>query len=123
MLEMYSRPLPYARPSFSAACVVRIIVLSLFTLISATGPVWCQEAERNEDLPGYYEFFMKAGKLTRIADEVKQDERIQSGELKPVHVGKPAVEVRLPDGFGKQFGPRDYVGEKNLVLITGRAWW
>ena len=75
------------------------------------------------ELPGYYEFFMKTGKLTRLVSEVKRDDQIQTGKITPVVVNKPVVELMLPDGFGNVHNTRSLVGKKNLVLITGRAWW
>ena len=82
-----------------------------------------QQEPTQAELPGYYEFFMKAGKLTRLKGEVKRDEKIQTGELKPVYGSEPIASLQLPDGFGNLHGTRDQVGNKNLVLITGRAWW
>ena len=82
-----------------------------------------QETESERDLPGYYEFFLKTGKLSRLRSEVKRDEAIQTGTLKPIAVNKPVIELRLPDGFNTVHSTRAYVGQKNLVLITGRAWW
>lgn len=80
-----------------------------------------EDAER--DLPGYYEFFTKTGKLTRLKSEVKRDDDVKAGKILPVAMNEPLIELKLPDGFAKIHGTRDYVGKKNLVLITGRAWW
>jgi hypothetical protein len=79
------------------------------------------EAERN--LPGYYEFFTKTGKLTRLQSEVKRDDEIQAGKITPVAVNQPVIDLKFPDGFSNVYGTRNYVNKKNLVLITGRAWW
>jgi hypothetical protein len=91
-------------------------------LISGSGSPCCAQ-ESVRDLPGYYEFFLKTGKLSRLKSEVKRDEAIQTGTLKPVAVNKPVIELKLPDGFEVVHSTRAYVGKKNLVLITGRAWW
>lgn len=88
------------------------------------GVVLAQEEDgATPELPGYYEFFVKTGKLTRLESEVKRDDQIQTGKITPVAVNEPVIDLTLPDGFGKLHSTRDYVGKKNLVLITGRAWW
>ena len=86
-------------------------------------PVSGVQEDTERDLPGYYEFFTKTGKLTRLNSEVKRDDAVKAGKITPVAMNEPLVDLRLPDGFGKMHGTRDYVGKKNLVLITGRAWW
>ena len=89
----------------------------------SVGPVSGAQEDPERDLPGYYEFFTKTGKLTRLTSEVKRDDDVKAGKITPVAMNEPLVDLRLPDGFGKMHGTRDYVGKKNLVLITGRAWW
>ncbi len=84
---------------------------------------WGEEDSAPQELPGYYEFFLKAGQQERIEAEEKRDEEIRAGQLEPVAVDRPALDLRLPDGYERFFGPRDFIGKKNLVLITGRAWW
>lgn len=79
--------------------------------------------EVKQDLPGYYEFFAKTGKLTRLDSEVKRDEAVKAGKIVPAPMNQPLPDLKLPDGFGKVYGTRDHVGKKNLVLVTGRAWW
>ena len=95
----------------------------LFPLFLITPNLWAEDVESRGDLPGYYEFFMKAGKQVRIESEISRDEKIQTGEIEPVPIGKPLVDVRLPNAVGNTYSPCDYTGEKNLVLVTGRAWW
>ena len=98
-------------------------VLAVFALTWSGADAWGEEESTAQELPGYYEFFMKAGQQKRIEAEVKRDEEIRKGELEPVAVDRPALDLQLPDGYEHHFGPRDFIGEKNLVLITGRAWW
>jgi hypothetical protein len=76
-----------------------------------------------DDLPGYYQFFMKSGDLTVLNEERERDEEIASGDIAPVHVGKLVADFKLPDGFGNTIGLRDYIGKKNVVLTTMRTWW
>jgi hypothetical protein len=91
-------------------------------LISGLGSPCCAQ-ESVRDLPGYYEFFLKTGKLSRLKSETKRDEAIQTGKLKPVTVNEAVIDLKLPDGFNTVHSTRALVGQKNLVLITGRAWW
>lgn len=88
--------------------------------------VWteaAQDAKPNKSLPGYYQFYEKAGAMVRIEAEIERDERIESGDLEPVYVGKAVDDLYLPDGFGNVIGLRDYIGKKNVVLTTFRTWW
>ena len=48
---------------------------------------------------------------------------VKAGKITPVAMTEPLVDLKFPDGFGRFHGTRDTVGKKNLVLITGRAWW
>ena len=98
---------------------VGIIVIPLTS--GLVSPCCAQESVR--DLPGYYEFFLKTGKLSRLKSEVKRDDAMQAGTLKPVAVNEPVIDLKLPDGFNAVHSTRALVGQKNLVLITGRAWW
>jgi hypothetical protein len=102
-----------------------ISVAAVFGLIVSlsAGPVSSAQEDTERDLPGYYEFFTKTGKLTRLTSEVKRDDAVKAGKITPVAMNEPLVDLKLPDGFGKMHGTRDYVGKQNLVLITGRAWW
>jgi hypothetical protein len=98
--------------------------MTLLGSTAATGAAASAANEENaEALPGYYEFFMKAGRQTRLGAEAKRDEKIRTGALKAVHDNKPVLDLRLPDAFGRLHGTRDHVGRKHLVMITGRAWW
>lgn len=105
----------------SAFYTISVLLLGCATGHGATEANPGKDA--SADLPGYYEFFMKAGKLSQLNAEAKRDEKIQTGELKPLYSNQPVMDLRLPDGFGQWHGTRDHVGQKNLVLITGRAWW
>jgi len=94
-----------------------------FLISLSAEPVSGAQEDAERDLPGYYEFFTKTGKLTRLKSEVKRDDDVKAGKIKPVPMNEPLIDLKLPDGFGKIHGTRQYVGKKNLVLITGRAWW
>ena len=96
--------------------------LGLVTGLFSVSVIGAEEDAR-EDLPGYYEFFTKTGKLTRLSSEVKRDDEVKAGKITPVAMNEPLIDLKLPDGFGRLHGTRDTVGKKNLVLITGRAWW
>ena len=80
-------------------------------------------AEEVDGLPGYYKFFMKKADLTVLPEETERDDEISAGRIESVHVGSPAPDLTLPDGFGNKVGLRDYIGKKNVVLSTMRTWW
>jgi hypothetical protein len=94
----------------------------VLAIAAGSGAALAEEKQAKKDLPGYYEFFRKAGKLERLPQEVQRDQQIETGQLKPIHVGKPIEDIKLPDASGKRIGLRDYVGQKNLVVVN-RAWW
>ncbi len=98
------------------------LIVALIYLI-ASPLVWSGETKAEQTLPGYYEFFMKTGKFQTLEAEVKQNQEIQSGKIIPITVGKPVEDIQLPDASGKKISPRDFIGSKNVAMITGRAWW
>ena len=81
------------------------------------------EPARSAGLPGYYEFFMKAGKLVRIEDEVIRDERIEIGELTPVRVNEPLPNLVLPLAEGGSLDLASYRDRRHIVLVSFRSWW
>lgn len=97
-----------------------LVIALASELISSSS---AQASESGRDLPGYYEFFLKTGKLSHLKSEIKRDEAIQTGKLKPVAVNEAVIDLKLPDGSNTVHSTRALVGQKNLVLITGRAWW
>ena len=58
----------------------------------AQEPLTAQESVILDELPGYYEFFMKAGRLVQIDAEEERNAKIDEGELFP-----ESVEIDLPD--------------------------
>lgn len=97
-------------------------LIAVFAL-SAVVPAAAENGKGARELPGYYEFYEKAGKQIRIEAEIERDEKIAAGELAPVQVDRPIEDFRLPDGFGNTIALRDYIGKKNVVLTTFRTWW
>ena len=59
-------------------------------------PLLGAEDGSEQDLPGYYEFFAKTGKLTRLDSEVKRDEAVKAGKIVPVPMNQPLPDLRLP---------------------------
>ncbi|MCP4455007.1 MAG: hypothetical protein GY809_26400 [Planctomycetes bacterium] len=51
--------------------------------------VHAAQEDATQELPGYYEFFAKTGKLTRLASEVKRDDAVKAGKMKPVAMNEP----------------------------------
>ncbi len=80
-------------------------------------------AVKKTPAPFYYQFFMKTDNFEVIPQEKERNDQIGQGELKPIHVGRPIEDFKLPDGFGNIVGLRDYVGKKNVFLSTMRTWW
>ena len=101
-------------------CLAVAMILAAITISPMTVSA---EPVRADRLPGYYEFFMKAGKLTRIAPEEARDEQISTGQLVPVRVIKALPDVSLPLPSGDPLDLRSYAGKQNLVLVSFRSWW
>ena len=74
-------------------------------------------------LPGYYEFFHKAGNQKVIPPETTRDQQVAQGTLQPIPVGNAVPDLRFPDASGKMIGTRDFAGKKNLAIVITRAWW
>lgn len=78
---------------------------------------------RAEDLPGYYEFFMKSGRQVRIKAEEARDTKIEAGALKPEALNEALPDLRLPRSSGAALALRSFKGKKNLVVVSFRSWW
>ncbi len=76
-----------------------------------------------DELPGYYEFYMKTGSQRTLRQERARDQRIESGQLGPVIVNKPLPPLSLPLSTGENLNFHDFKGEKNLVIVSYRSWW
>jgi hypothetical protein len=79
----------------------------------------------DEELPGYYQFFHKTGRMGQIGPEVKRDARIRSGELKIETVDEALPGAALPDAHGKSVRLRDLSGKakRSLLVVSFRSWW
>ena len=114
--------------SYSHGVVVmsrRYIAVVMLLLVGAVGcPAGgASEPVKADELPGYYEFFMKAGKLTRIKDEAVRDERIEAGELAPIRLTEPLPNLVLPLSRGENLELASYRDRKHIVLVSFRSWW
>jgi hypothetical protein len=87
------------------------------------GPADSQGLPESDTLPGYYQFFMKAGKLVRIKPEIQRDQQIEAGKLKSVLMDQSFPDIALPRASGEKLKFRSYVGNKNLVIVSFRSWW
>ena len=99
-----------------------LLTLGLFTSgLPAQRPVI--EEVIIDELPGYYEFYMKAGRQETLRQERARDRQIEAGELRPVAVNRPLPPLSLPLPNGEQLDFADFKGKKNLVLVSYRSWW
>ncbi len=76
-----------------------------------------------DELPGYYEFYMKTGKQETLRQERARDRQIEAGELVPVRMNVRLPALSLPLPTGEQLDLQDYEGKKNLVIVSYRSWW
>jgi len=104
------------RATPSALCAISLVAAMMCRVSTVA-------AEEVDGLPRYYTFFMKQADQTLLPEESQRDALIEQGSLRPVSVDSPLPDWVLPDGFGNNIALRDYVGKKNIVLSTMRAWW
>ena len=106
-----------------------ILALSPVTLFAQQGETTDAQASPPQqevildDLPGYYEFYMKTGKQETLRQERARDRQIEAGELVTVRMNEPLPPLSLPLPDGEQLDFLDYKGEKNLVIVSYRSWW
>jgi hypothetical protein len=101
-----------------AAIIIFIVSLSL--QVTATGQT---NSANKKELPGYYQFFMKTGQLTRIKPEIERDRQIESGELKTIAIDQPLPEFVLPLASGEKLKLNSYLDRRNLLIVSFRSWW
>ncbi len=104
---------------------MRIKTLILAPLLFAPG-LLAQEEQREvilDELPTYYEFYMKTGKQETLRQERARDRQIEAGELVTVRMNEPLPPLSLPLPDGEQLDFLDYQGVKNLVIVSYRSWW
>ena len=99
------------------------VFLLLVPRVYGEEPVVTQKPPESDTLPGYYQFFMKAGKLVRIKPEIQRDQEIEAGKVKPVPMNQSFPDITLPRASGEKLKFRSYVGNNNLVIVSFRSWW
>ena len=92
-------------------------------LALSLAPLAAQESVIIDELPGYYEFFMKTGDQQQIRAEVRRNARIEDGDLVPVAVETAMPDFVLPRPSGEELRFSDYRGKKNLMVVSFRSWW
>ncbi len=80
-------------------------------------------SRETDTIPGYYEFFMKTGKLVRLKTEIKRDQQIAAGELKPQQMSTPLPKWKLADSSGKDLDVHSLLDKRNLLIVSFRSWW
>jgi hypothetical protein len=104
---------------------MRIKTLILAPLLFAPG-LLAQEEQREvilDELPSYYEFYMKTGQQEILRQERARDQQIDAGALQPIEVNQPLPALSLPLPNGETLDFLDYKGRKNLVIVSYRSWW
>ena len=97
----------------------RILALGL-----SLSPLAAQESTTIDRLPGYYEFFMKTGRLERIGPERQRDDLIDAGKLAPETRSDPLPAFILPNAAGDAVELRAAAdAERNLLIVSFRSWW
>ena len=97
----------------------RTTLLAALLLLAPGAPL----AAQDDELPGYYQFFKKAGNLERLGPEAERDELIAQGGLIPSNLDGELPDLSLPDVDDMPTPLRSWVGEKHLVVVPFRTWW
>lgn len=102
---------------------MRMTPTQVLALGLSLSPLAAQQSTTIEQLPGYYEFFMKTGRAVQIRAEKKRDAKIEEGELYPESVERQLPDLVLPEVSGGDLRFLDYKGKKNLMVVSFRSWW
>ena len=94
----------------------------VFALVLAM-PAGAQRVRTDNKLPGYYEFFMKAGGQQILRSERRRDRKIDAGGLLVQRPGTAMPELSLPLADGELLDFKRYRGKKHLIVVSYRAWW
>jgi hypothetical protein len=102
-------------------CLSLLASLALTAAVPGDG----DEAPRfAEELPGYYEFYKRAGSTARLDQEVTRDRSLEEqGEWGAVELCVPAPALQLPGSDGKLVPLRVGGEGRNTVVTTFQAWW
>jgi hypothetical protein len=104
-----------------------LLIFALGLLVLGFGfSAFAEEAappSETDKLPGYYEFFMKSGELTRIKPELERDLKIEAGAIKPMAMDQPLPELALPLASGEKLKFNQYLDKRNLLIVSFRSWW
>jgi len=76
-----------------------------------------------KSLPGYYQFFLKTGRLSKLPPEAAREKALEAGKLAFEKLEIPLPDLALPAADGRPVSLRQYAGDGNLVLLTMRSWW
>ena len=102
---------------------MRMTPTSVLALGLSLSSLAAQQSITNDNLPGYYEFFMKTGRAVQIRAERNRDAKIEAGELYPVSMESQLRDLVLPEVSGGDLRFLDYKGKKNLMVVSFRSWW
>ncbi len=80
-------------------------------------------APQDPQLPGFYEFFEKAGSLKRIPREVERDRAIDRGDVGAEELDLPLPRLVLPDARGDDVDLIALARNKQLLITPFRTWW
>ncbi|MCB9898193.1 MAG: hypothetical protein H6825_09340 [Planctomycetes bacterium] len=73
-------------------------------------------------LPGYYEWYRKAGEDPRLPDEVRRDASPEDATWAPRKLARVLPELKLPNGDGERVDLLAGDG-RWTVIVTTQAWW
>ncbi len=110
-----SRPKRWAR-TLRRATLAGVACLTLGANLAAQAD--------GSDLPGYYQWYLKAGHDPRLAKESARDQAMQEGsDWDPKSIGRLAPDWSFPDAKG-QLVPLRVGGEgRNTLVVTFQSWW
>jgi len=91
---------------------------------SPVGPARAVAAPADEELPGYYRWYKKAGADPRLPDEVSRDAAMETGDdWAPRRIAFKAPDWSFPDGTGRNVPLRVGGEGRQTLVVTFQSWW
>ena len=112
--------MPVPVPAFATALVAGL-ALVVPALGAAEPPI---PAPADEELPGYYRWYKKAGEDPRLPDEVARDRAMEAGDdWAPQELAHRAPDWSFPDGTGRTVPLRVGGEGRQTLVVTFQSWW
>ncbi len=92
--------------------------------VAPTAPLATAATTADDELPGYYRWYKKAGDDPRLPDEVARDRAMEAGDdWAPKELAHRAPDWSFPDGTGRTVPLRVGGDGRQTLVVTFQSWW